>query len=136
MIFKKTSIRRVTKAHDIFELLRPIVLGKNYECFYVVCLSTKNEVLLTKEIHRGFCNQVVVDMKMLFSTILQTGALSFVCAHNHPSHDVEPSHEDQILTQKIAQASKVLELNFLDHIIITPTDHHSLFANTPNLFDF
>jgi len=125
MIFKKEAVTKISQAKDVFELLRPMILGKLHESFYVICLNTKNEILLTKEIHRGFCNQVIVDMKVLFSTVLQTGALSFICAHNHPSGDTQPSKEDRDLTQKIDHAAKLLDLHFLDHVIVTMNNYWS-----------
>ena len=125
MIFKKETITKISNAKEVFDLLRPMVLGKQHESFYVICLNTKNEILLTKEIHRGFYNQVIVDMKILFSTVIQTGALSFICAHNHPSGDPKPSQEDKELTQKIATSAKLLDLNFLDHIVLTAGCYYS-----------
>jgi DNA repair protein RadC len=125
MIFKKEGITKITSAKDVFDILRPMILGKQHESFYVICLNTKNEVLLTKEIHRGLYNQVIVDMKILFSTIIQTGALSFICAHNHPSGDPTPSDEDKALTQKISSSAKLLDLNFLDHVVVTSQNYYS-----------
>ena len=106
------------------------VAGESNESFFVVCLNTKNEVLLVKKIHLGFCNQVITDMKILFATILQTGALSFICAHNHPSGDVLPSEEDKELTNKISQASRLLDLHFLDHVIVSIDKYYSFQQDT------
>lgn len=133
MIFKKEAMRKISRAQDVFELFRPLVVGKQHESFYVICMNSQNEILLTKEIHRGFCNQVITDMKVLFSTILQTGALSFVCVHNHPSGDCKPSQEDKELTQKISAAAKVLDLHFLDHVIVTIDRYHSFSEHEPGL---
>jgi DNA repair protein RadC len=136
MIFKKDDIRKITHAKDVFELFRPLVVGKQHESFYVICLNTKNEILLTKEIHRGFCNQVITDMKVLFSTILQTGALSFICVHNHPSGECDPSEEDQELTRKISAAAMVLDLNFLDHVIVSTNEYYGFSDRQPDLLKY
>lgn len=134
MIFQKGEQITIKSSKDVFEHFRPQIIGKTSESFYVLCLNTKNQILLSKEIHQGFCNSVITDMKVLFSTVLQTGALSFICVHNHPSGDVSPSQEDRDLTLKIVQATKVLDLQCLDHVIISMEQYHSLFEKEPELF--
>jgi DNA repair protein RadC len=134
MIFEKNEQISIKGSKDVFEHFRVQITGKINESFYVLCLNTKNRILLSKEIHRGFCNSVVTDMKILFSTVLQTGALSFICVHNHPSGDANPSSEDRELTIKIRQASKFLDLHFLDHIIVTTESYFSFFEKEPKLF--
>jgi DNA repair protein RadC len=135
MIFQKWEHGCIKSSKDVFEHFRSQIVGKTTESFYVLCLNTKNQILLSKEIHHGFCNSVITDMKILFSTVLQTGALSFICVHNHPSGDPKPSKEDRELTQKIAQAAKVLDLNFLDHVIINMESYCSLFDTESALFE-
>lgn len=134
MMFEKETVLKIQQAKDVFEILRHQIVGQANESFFVICLSTKNEILLIKKIHHGFCNQVITDMKILFSTILQTGALSFICAHNHPSGDVSPSKDDKELTSKISSAAKLLDLNFLDHVIVSTNAHYSFSDNEPGLF--
>lgn len=136
MIFQKGEQIAIKSSKDVFDHFRPQIIGKTSESFYLLCLNTKNQILLSKEIHQGFCNSVIIDMKTLFSTVLQTGALSFICVHNHPSGDVKPSQEDRELTRKIVEASKVLDLQCLDHVIISMEQYHSLFENDPGLFLF
>ncbi len=134
MLFKPQSIQKISCAKDAYDLLLPQVIGEMKESFFVICLNTKNEVLLSKKIHVGFCDQVITDMKILFSTVLQTGAKSFVCVHNHPSGDVTPSEEDKDLTRKILESARLLDLCFLDHVIVAVAGYHSLFDHEPNLF--
>ena len=45
-------------------------------------------------------------------------ATSFIMLHNHPSGDCEPSMEDKLITQKLKKASVLMDMDFLDHIII------------------
>lgn len=125
VLFAEVEKVKIKSAKGVFEHLLPQIIGKSTESFYLICLDTKNRILLTKEIHQGFCNSVITDMKILFSTVLQTGALSFICAHNHPSGDSSPSKEDKDLTQKIAASAKLLDLNFLDHVIVTANGYYS-----------
>ena len=38
--------------------------------------------------------------------------------HNHPSGDPAPSEADMRLTRRILEASRILQLQLLDHVII------------------
>lgn len=134
IMFEKEEREIIKNAEDVFLHFQHQIIGKTEESFYVLCLNTKSQILLSKEIHKGFCNSVITDMKILFSTVLQTGALSFICAHNHPSGNEKPSEEDKALTRKIYHASKLLDLSFLDHVIVTTEEHYSFFENEPGLF--
>ena len=68
-------------------------------------------------------------MKILFKRVLTHGASAFCVAHNHPSESIEPSKEDIEVTRKIDLASKVLDLLFLDHLIIGESGYYSFKAN-------
>jgi DNA repair protein RadC len=39
-------------------------------------------------------------------------------AHNHPSGDPNPSEADLRLTRRILEASRILQLHLVDHVII------------------
>ncbi|WP_408582986.1 JAB domain-containing protein, partial [Myroides odoratimimus] len=45
--------------------------------------------------------------------------------HNHPSGKLDPSEADKQITAKIKQASQVLDIALLDHLIITPENYYS-----------
>ncbi len=134
MLIQKFSDIVIRHAKDVFEHFRHQLLGKTNESFYILCLDTKNRIVLSKEVHIGFSNQVVTDMKCIFSTILQTGCFSFICVHNHPSGDPKPSPEDRELTRKIYAAAIILDLKFLDHVIITLDSCYSFCEEEPELF--
>lgn len=135
MLHQKSQATQIRSAKDVFNHLRPMILGKSVECFYVICMDTKGRVLLTKEVHQGMYNFVLTDMKILLSTVLQSGASSFICAHNHPSGQVIPSREDIELTRKIAAAAKSLDLQFLDHVIVSAENFYSLVEKENHLFE-
>jgi DNA repair protein RadC len=56
---------------------------------------------------------------------LKTNASSIILAHNHPSGNLQPSDADVKLTQKLAEAGKVLEITLLDHLIVTSEGYYS-----------
>ena len=46
-------------------------------------------------------------------------------SHNHPSGNLTPSQADIELTRKIKEGGKFLEIQLLDHLIITSEGYYS-----------
>ena len=84
---------------------------------------------MNAEALRGFyLNHGYLDFKLLNSEIgfaVENNASGIVLAHNHPSGNLNASNEDKILTKKIQDAGRVLEINVLDHIIIAENNYTS-----------
>lgn len=100
------------------------------ERLYIMALSRKNEVMGVSEISAGGMNWTAVDLKLMFSVLLKAAAPSFIVFHNHPSGNLSPSHQDLELTKKVQDASKLLDITFIDHIIITESGYTSLREET------
>ena len=84
----------------------------------LVCLNQKNQIIAYTEIAKGGANYCYVDMKSIFKNILLCNATKFILAHNHPSGNAVASKEDLKLTDNIKKASKIMNVEFLDHIVI------------------
>ena len=69
-------------------------------------------------IAKGTINTSMIDPKTIFKTILLSNANAFIMVHNHPSGDPTPSKADYEITNVLKQASNLLDIKFLDHIVI------------------
>ncbi len=84
----------------------------------LICLNNQNQIISYSEIAKGgadFCN---IDFKVLFKTILIANATKFILVHNHPTGNAKPSLQDIKITEKIKDASNLLNIQFLDHIVV------------------
>lgn len=70
----------------------------------------------------------LVDIKIIMQTVLKVHTSAIIFSHNHPSFILRPSQENIRLTKKLKEACELLEISFLDDIIIAEEDHYS-FAN-------
>ncbi|MFC2269344.1 MAG: JAB domain-containing protein, partial [Capnocytophaga gingivalis] len=68
----------------------------------------------------------IVDVRLLFKMALEQGAVAIILVHNHPSGNPTPSPEDIQLTQKVKSAGETLDIQLLDHVIITEKQYTSL----------
>lgn len=73
----------------------------------------------------GTNSYCVVDVKKIYAIALKTGACGLVISHNHPSGESKPSKHDEIITNKLKSGLKTLEIEFIDHIIITKYEYYS-----------
>lgn len=95
------------------------------EQFKVLMLSNNNRVLGVLEISSGGITGTIVDIRLIFAALLKTKATACILVHNHPSGKLQPSDADRQITQKIKQASQILDIALLDHLIITSESYYS-----------
>jgi DNA repair protein RadC len=88
------------------------------EEFVVLCLDASLTVLGWVRLHTGGLDSSPVDPRLVFGVALQTASAAIVVAHNHPSGNVEPSQQDEVLTQRLAVGAKLLGVRLLDHLIL------------------
>lgn len=109
----------VKGSNDIFKLMRRHLMDLNHEEFWIVLLSRSSKVLSKELVSRGGISGTVADPKIIFYMALQQQASAIVLIHNHPSGNLKPSQLDIDLTKKVVNAGKMLDINVLDHLIIT-----------------
>ncbi len=114
----------IHSSKEAFNILHPILSDLNLEEFWAILLR-KNKVIKVRKISTGGLDASMVDIRLLMKTLLENDATSFIVAHNHPSGNRNPSVNDKNLTNKIKDASKVLNIQFLDHIIIAKNQYFS-----------
>lgn len=95
------------------------------EQFKVLMLSNNNRVLGVLEISSGGITGTIVDIRLIFAALLKTKATACILVHNHPSGKLQPSEADKQITIKIKQASQILDIALLDHLIITSESYYS-----------
>jgi len=75
---------------------------------------------------------VLVDARIVFKKAIDALASNIVLAHNHPSGSLRPSKDDVNITKKLKEGAKLLDMNVVDHIIVTGGGYYS-FADDGNL---
>lgn len=95
------------------------------EQFKVMLLNRANQVLGIVDITSGTSTGVLVDPKLVFVAALKANACSIIVAHNHPSGNLKPSNADIQLTKRLIDGGKLLEIQVLDHVIVTTEGYYS-----------
>lgn len=116
----------IRSPRDVFDIFRHIIGVLNVEEFHIIMLSTKNGILGTEIISRGTLNSSLVHPRETFIPAIKRSASSIIAIHNHPSGDCTPSPEDVQLTQRLSQASEIIGIDLLDHVIVSTDSYCSL----------
>ena len=108
------------------QYLVPFFHGRRNEMVYILCLDAKCKVLCCKEMGEGSVNSAGVPIRRIVETALGVNATSVILAHNHPSGFAFPSDEDVLTTRRVALALDAVEIQLVDHIIVSDDDFVSL----------
>lgn len=95
------------------------------ESFKVIYMNRSNHVLGCLTVSEGGPCSTAVDVKLILQGALLTNASGVIIAHNHPSGNLKPSEPDKIMTERIRKALTVMEVNLLDHLIVTRESYFS-----------
>jgi DNA repair protein RadC len=111
---------------DAADLFRPFIGFLDHEEMWVACLDTRNRVTCLVALYKGSVNSSQVRVAEVFRQAILENAPAIVIAHNHPSQIADPSPDDVSITRLIAQAGKLLEIDVLDHVIVSNCAYASL----------
>ena len=103
---------------EVFDYLFHSLKDLKREVFKVLFLTRKNELIEERDMFQGTLAATAVYPREILSAALELKAAALVLVHNHPSGDPAPSREDDRITKEIVWASKLLQVQVLDHIII------------------
>ena len=117
--------KKITSSRDLFDLFEPLLVDLPHEEFWIGLLNGANKVIETRCLTQGGTKQTVVDIPMLLKMALEKSAQTVVVAHNHPSGQNRPSHEDEQITRKIKPGCEAIGIAFIDHIIIARGQYFS-----------
>lgn len=119
---------KVTNSQILFELIiKQWNLGiiELQEEVKIILLNRANIVIGIYEMSKGGITGSVVDNRIILAVALKCNASSIVLIHNHPSGNLNPSEQDKVITKKLKNACALLDLNLLDHLIVSRNDYFS-----------
>jgi len=126
--------KRFTCAKDVFDCLKEYSRADK-EMLIVMPVNSKGFILDCFIVHLGTANSSNVSARDIFRSAISVNATQIILAHNHPSGDCEPSAGDDLITESLVKAGKILEVEILDHVIIGRDCFYS-YGESGNLKDF
>ena len=119
----------IYSSNDTYQLLKENFYDADTieyrESFKIVLLNRANKVLGVTQVSEGGLNSTPVDIRIIMQAAILANASAIILSHNHPSGNLRPSSDDKSITAQINQAAKIMQLQILDHIILTSEDYYS-----------
>ena len=120
-VVEKRKIDKSSDAYEYFASMRDLPLE---EC-HVLMLRQNHSIIGEAIISKGGITGTAVDVREVMRHVVMNRATSIVLCHNHPSGNLRPSHEDDNLTKRVMEACRVMNIQFVDHIIVAETGYYS-----------
>ena len=116
----------LARPDDVFRLVSPRVAGMSQELFFVLGVDIRNGLLDVVEVARGSVHAVEVHPREVFRPLVRMAAAGGVLAHNHPTGDPSPSHEDVELTRRLRDVGNLIGIPIIDHVVIGDSSFRSI----------
>jgi len=129
---EKTKIKSSKDAEEVFRKMYNSDTLEFIESSIVLFLNQANKTIGWYKLSQGGLSGTIMDVRLIFHVAIKCGATGIIVSHNHPSGQLIPSDADNQMTRKIKEAGKILEIQLLDHLIITEEGYYS-FADNCNL---
>lgn len=132
--YKKYDPIRTSK--DVHQVLRQVFdpeLIEAREEFVILYVNRANKLIGYYKAFQGGVASVVADTKLMLSMGLKSLASGMIIAHNHPSGNLTPSDQDIRLTNRVKEACKLVDIELMDHLILTADGDYYSFADEGRL---
>jgi len=117
--------KRIKSSSDIYPYIQHFA-DRKQEVFVCASLNGANEIIAIRVVSIGLINKTLVHPREVFADPISDRASAVIVCHNHPSGNLEPSDEDKEITRRLKDASSVLGIPLLDHIIFSETGYKSV----------
>jgi len=98
----------------------------------MLLLSSQHRLICFEKLFTGSISSTAVHPRIVVRRALELNAAAVILAHNHPSGNLEPSDSDKRITQKLTKVLDIVEVEVLDHLIVSAADTLSM-AETKQL---
>lgn len=116
---------QMTNASQVYEYMHPLMQDLPHEEFWAILLNNSSRIIKRTRISSGGLTATAVDVRMVLKEALIADATCIIVCHNHPSGQLRPSRDDQMLTDRLHTALNQINIKLLDHVIITDGTYYS-----------
>lgn len=120
---------KIANSRDAAEIFFSLIGDLPYEEFWMITMNKANRVMSKIKISEGGISGTVVDPKKVYKLALDEKCSSIIVAHNHPSGNLQPSEADHKITKKLRDCGILLDIGFLDSLIIVEGERYFSFAD-------
>ncbi len=116
-------------SHDVADIFEPLLSDLAHEEFWILFLNRSNKVINRMKLSQGGISGTVTDVRIVMKKAIEYLASGIIVCHNHPSGNLNPSESDSKITQKIKEAGILMDIQLLDHLIVSGKEYYSFADN-------
>jgi len=122
-------VPQIRSSKDVSDIFQPLLADLLHEEFWILFLNRSNKVISRMKLSQGGISGTVTDVRLVMKKAIECLASGIIVCHNHPSGNLNPSESDSKITQKIKEAGNLMDIQLLDHLIISDKDYYSFADN-------
>lgn len=123
------DVLQIKCSKDVADIFQPLLADLSHEEFWILFLNRSNKVINRMKLSQGGISGTVTDVRMVMKKAIEYLASGIIVCHNHPSGNLNPSESDAKITRKIKEAGSLMDIQLLDHLIISEKDYYSFADN-------
>lgn len=116
---------QLTSSNAVYDHIKYDLWDLNHEEFWIITLNRAKRITGKFQISHGGTASTDVDVKIILKTALQQLADCIIAVHNHPSGNLTPSQQDDLITEKIKNGCKAIGIPLIDHLIVSRSGYFS-----------
>ncbi|MBN1596791.1 MAG: DNA repair protein RadC [Bacteroidales bacterium] len=120
-----TEKQQLTSSKDAYKYFHSLMSDLSHEEFWILFLNRSNKIIESYKLSQGGISGTVIDNRLILKKAIDVLASALVIGHNHPSGNLQPSENDNQITDKLKTALSHLDIKLLDHIIIGDNSYFS-----------
>lgn len=122
------TIQHINDNNKAAHLLKDRMSHLDHEELWGIFLNGDCGLIAAEMLTMGSLTATVIDPRTVLRHALLNNAMQVIIAHNHPSTNSNPSHEDILQTRRVKSACDVVGISLVDHIILSDKDYYSFSA--------
>jgi len=115
----------IRSSNDAFLIFYPLLCDLPHEELWIALTNHAGKVIEKVKISQGGIGETSADLRFIMKAAINTTCHGIILCHNHPSGNLQPSPQDDMLTSRLGKAAQLMSIQLLDHIIISDKYYYS-----------
>ena len=124
-VSKPVDRELISCSRDAYRVFYPVLCDLNYEELWIALTNNAGKVVEKKRVSQGGTGNTVADIPLILKHAVHKLCAGIILCHNHPSGNIQPSREDDVLTSNLKKAADLMNIKLLDHIILYDETYYS-----------
>ena len=118
----RTNGTRIDGPDAAGTVARAFIGSRDRECLLVIHLDTRHRLVSAEIASVGTIAAASVHPREVYKGAFLANAAAIICAHNHPSGDLEPSSDDWAAYRRLRKAGELLGVPLVDFLVVSSTE--------------